>query len=400
MFRRRRRDEGEQDEDMERRRKEALARRRASRQSRRSRSQATDGEEASSRRRRGSRRSRAADDGSSAERDPRKARLDSLRMNVSTLLREADGAQERISDLDDSIGNLGNRVSRIRGANYTLMGHLEGASEGISSRWGMRAPTLKDDAWSRASSIRSELEALSSQLSALGSPGDSDLSIAESRLGALRGDVSRLRSYIDDEVDEFESSYEELDSELSVAENTTELLSQPSFEWKKREHPVVAIRAHHLDDDVHGVMTLTNQRFIFEGEKEVVLKKTLFIATEKKTVREVVIERPIGSLEAIDKGRVGLFKGSGLFVRFKPETGLSDVKFDTRGNEGDQVIRNFEYISSGEADRDLAEAHGEEEEEGEAVPVVCPICSAPYTAEVYRGQTSLECKYCGAVIRL
>jgi hypothetical protein len=373
VFRRRMRDEGEQDENMDGR---------------------------SSRRRRGSRRSRASDDRSSTERDPRKARLDSLRMNVSTLLREADGAQERLSDLDDRIGNLGNRVSRIRGANYTLMGHLEGASEGLSSRWGMRAPTLKDDAWSRASSIRSELEALSSQLSALGSSGDSDLSIAESRLGTFREDVSRLRSYIDDEIDEFESSYEELNSELSVTENTTELLSKPSFDWKKKEHPVVAIRAHHLDDDVHGVMTLTNQRFIFEGEKEVVLKKTLFIATEKKTVREVVIDRPIGSLEAIDKGRVSLFKGSGLFVKFKPETGLGDVKFDTRGNEGDQVIRNFEYISSGEADRDLAEAHGEEEEEREAAPVVCPICSAPYTAEIYRGQTSLECKYCGAVIHL
>jgi hypothetical protein len=399
VFNRRRRDEGEREENVERRNK-AFALRRGPRHSRRSRDRDADAEERPSRSETRSKRARAADEGTSAERDPSRTRLDSLRSNISSLLREADGAQERISDLDDSIGNLGNRVSRIRGANYTLMGHLEGASEVLSGRWGMRAPTFKEDAWSRASSIRSELEALSSQLSVLDSPGDSDLSIAESRLGALRGDVSRLRSYVDDELNEFESSYEELDSELNVAENTTELLSQPSFEWKKREHPVVAIRAHHMDDDVHGVLTLTNQRFIFEGEEEVVLKKTLFIATEKKTVREVVIDRPIGSLEAIDKGRVGLFKGAGLFVRFKPETGLKDVKFDTRGSEGDQIIHNFEYISSGEADRDLSEAHGEEEEEREAVPVVCPICSAPYTAEIYRGQTSLECKYCGAAIHL
>jgi hypothetical protein len=399
VFSRRRRDEGEREENVERR-NEAFARRRGSHRSRSSRDGDADGEEAPSRMDRESRRARATGEETTPERDPHKTRLDSLRVNVSSLLREADGAQERISDLDDRIGNLQNRVSRIRGAKYSLMGHLEGATEGLSSRWGTRAPSLKEDAWSRASSIRSELEALSSQLSALGSPGDSELSMAESRLGGLRGDVSRLVSFVDDELNEFDSSYEELDSELNVAENTTELLSQPSFEWKKEEHPVVAIRAHHLDDDVHGVLTLTNQRFIFEGEKEVVLKKTLFIATEKKTVREVVIDRPIGSLEAIDKGRVGLFKGAGLYVRFKPETGLGDVKFDTRGSEGDQVIRNFEYINSGEADNDLAEAHGEEEEEREAVPVVCPICSAPYTAEIYRGQTSLECKYCGAAIRL
>ena len=332
--------------------------------------------------------------------EPERGRVNSLRTSVSSLMSEADGVQRRISDLDDRIGDLPNRVSRIRRGNYFLMGHIEDAQGSLTDRWGERGPALRDEAWGRLDSIRSGLQSLSDVVSMLDSDASPGVSGAESRLISLRGDISSVRSLVMGEVNEIEGSFTELDSELALAENTVELLSEPSFEWKMREHPVISIRAHHLDDDIHGFLTLTNQRFIFEGEKEVVLKKTLFITTEKKVVRETIIDEPVGAVETVEKGKVGLFKGAGLYVKFDPQTGLEEARFDTRGDEGDQVVRLFEYIDSGEAERELEKIRGEDEEEGVSAPVVCPICSAPYTKEVFRGQTSVECEYCGAVIHL
>jgi len=157
-----------------------------------------------------------------------------------------------------------------------------------------------------------------------------------------------------------------------------------------------------MDNDVEGVVTLTNQRFIFESEKEVVLKKRLFIVTEKKKVREVVIDQPIGIIDHMSKGRVGFFAGHGIFITFKPESRLQEMKLDTKGYEADWTLRFYNFIVSGEAEKELAamqEELGVEEKE-ERRPLICEICGAPYTDEVYRGQTSVRCRYCGAVIPL
>jgi hypothetical protein len=331
--------------------------------------------------------------------DRRETRLASVRSGISSLRTQADNVQERISDLDDRIGDLPNRISRVRRMNYSLMGHFEENQNSLANKWNSRGSTLRDDTGSRLDSIRWELQSLSRQLSMIGS--NSDPSNLESLLSNLRMNISGVSNFVQGEINEFELSLRELDSELSTAENTVDLLSNHSFEWKMREHPVISIRAHHLDDDVHGVLSLTNQRFIFEGEKEVVLKRTFFIATEKKRVRETIINEPIGAVDSIEKGRVGFFKGSGLYVKFDPQTELKEAKFDTRGDEGDQLVRMFEYIDSGKAEEDLEAIHGEEKEgAGESMPVLCPVCGAPYTEEIFRGQTSVECKYCETAIHL
>jgi hypothetical protein len=394
VSRKRKRDKKEREKFIERRRQRISAEAKKPNR-RRARQQQGDRGVRSSSRRDGMRSSEA-----SKPAEPERSRVNSLRTSVSSLMTEANGVQKRISDLDDNIGDLTNRISKIRRGNYFLMGYIEEAQGSLADRWGERGPALRDEVWVRLDSTRSDLQSLSGIVSSLDSDASPGVSDAESRLRRLRGDVSSVRSLVMDEVNEIEGSFSELDSELALAENTVELLSEPSFEWKMKEHPVISIRAHHLDEDVHGVLTLTNQRFIFEGEKEVVLKKMLFIATEKKTVRETIIDEPVGAVETIEKGKVGFFKGAGLYVKFNPQTSLKEARFDTRGIEGDQVVRLFEYIDSGEAERELKKVRGEEEEEGASVPVVCPICSAPYTEEIFRGQTSLECIYCGTAIHL
>jgi hypothetical protein len=103
----------------------------------------------------------------------------------------------------------------------------------------------------------------------------------------------------------------------------------------------------------------------------------------------------------MSQGRVGLLKGSGLFVQFVPESGISEMKFDTKGNEADWIAQSYNDIVSGLVDEELSTVISETESDKETSQLVlCPICKAPYNEKIYRGQTSVSCKYCQAIITL
>ena len=123
--------------------------------------------------------------------------------------------------------------------------------------------------------------------------------------------------------------------------------------------------------------------------------------TEKKTVREVAVQKPIGMVTRLVQGKVGFFKGSGLFVEFVSECGVPEMKLDTTGQDAEWMTESYNYVISGQADEELATvapAHTADQEMPQLL--VCPVCGAPYHEKIYRGQTSVNCKYCGAVVSI
>ena len=79
------------------------------------------------------------------------------------------------------------------------------------------------------------------------------------------------------------------------------LINQASFPWIEGETAIISTKAKDLINNSNGIITLTNLHFIYEHEKEIVLKKRFFIVTEKKIVREVVVHKPIGIVTQITK---------------------------------------------------------------------------------------------------
>jgi len=88
-------------------------------------------------------------------------------------------------------------------------------------------------------------------------------------------------------------------------------------------------------------------------------------------------------------------------VRFKPDSNEQEVQFDVEGWEADLVGRFFDYIINGEADKDIAALKGTTGTAPTAPTsqlVYCPRCSAPYTREIFKGQKTVQCQYCGTQI--
>jgi ribosomal protein S27E len=316
-----------------------------------------------------------------------------LRSRMDSILYVANEAHRRIDSFDSQIGGLGERVEQLRRSDYRFMPDLEEQVEGVTSRWRVSAPGYRSQSQVEFDRITREAQSLNMQLSSAGG-----VSTAEALLNTLNLVATQYGDSVNSMIGGYQGELEGIERDLGVAESTMALLVEHSFQWKHGESPVISVRAQHLDKGVPGILTLTNMRFIYEEERVEVLKKVLFFATEKKLVREVLIDQPIGAVESLRSGSMGLFKGAGLYIKFKEGTGGGEVRFDTKGKQGDQISRFYQYVMGGGADEVMED--GDEDEKEVFRPVVCPHCSAPYTEEVYRGQTSVECRYCGTVVRL
>ncbi len=332
-------------------------------------------------------------------------RLNRLSIMISMISQQVNSETARVKNLDSQIQSLPGRIALIRKGNYRLMTNLEADQAALSQDWMAISPGLQMTTNLKSETARSQIQNLQRALSYKAGSGDyniDNLQEVESGIQQIRSTLADMQSSTDSGLSPVENRFESIEQDLTRAESTLSILEGASFPWEKGETPILAIRAKNLNSDLDGIMTLTNLKFVFEHEKEVVLKKTLFIVTEKKTVREVAVQKPIGMVSDLVQGKVGFFKGAGLFAKFASESGLPEMKFDTTNQDAEWATKSFNYIVSGQAEKELAAvtpAITEAEKESPQL-IVCPVCSAPYTEKIYRGQTSINCKYCGAVVSI
>jgi DNA-directed RNA polymerase subunit RPC12/RpoP len=327
-------------------------------------------------------------------------RANRLSSEMAAINHQVDSLTLRLGNFEGRIRSLSGRIARIRQGNFRAMTHLETDHRALFEEWMRLGPELRATVSLKGDVVRTQIQDLQQALTyRLGESGYDlrNLFGIESELPGLRSTLSEMRSSIAATLSPLEQKSATIDRDLARAETTLALLEDASFVWGEGETPIVAIRAKDLQSDLDGVITLTNRQFIFEHEREVVLKKTLFVVTEKKIVREVKVQKPIGMVTGLVQGKVGFFKGVGVFVEFAPEAGIPEMKFDTTDQDAEWVTKIHKYIISGQADNELAAAVpvGAGEKKAPRL-VICPVCGAPYQEKTYRGQMSVQCKYCGA----
>jgi transcriptional regulator NrdR family protein len=331
-------------------------------------------------------------------------RVNRLNSEIGVLNQKLNSVPQRIERVNERIQGLSTRTARIRENNYRTLTHLETEQASLYEAWTNLSPELSSTASLQGETLQSQLQDLQLTLTHRHRSTNYDLGSfrdIDSRLSVLRLNISGLQGTVTNRLRPLENRLKNIDKDLLKAENTVSLLANSSFPWEIDETPIIAVKVKDLDNDLDGFITLTNLRFILEHKKEIILKKRLFIVTEKKVIREVAVEKPIGMVTRLVRGKVGFFKGAGLFVDFAPESGLQEMKFDTTGQDADWVTQSYNAISSGKVEEELASttATGDKGEK-EPLLVTCHICGAPYTEKIYRGQTSVNCKYCGAVVAL
>jgi len=321
---------------------------------------------------------------------------------ITAINQQVSSVNHRIESLNNRIQSLPARIAQIRQGNYRILTHLETDQASLSEAWARVSPEIQTTTSYKSEIVRARIRDLQQTLTyKLGRNNYDlgDLQDIESGIPGLRLNLSEMQNSLVSALSPLEKKSQNIEKDLRKAESTVSILSLASFPWEEGETPIVATKAKDLNNDLKGFITLTNLRFIFESEKEIALKKRLFIVTEKKVVREVMVQKPIGMVTRLDKGKVGFFKGSGLFVEFASEIRIPEMKFDTTDQDAEWMTESYNYIISGQAEEELAATIPESTaDQDEQKLVVCPVCGAPYREKIYRGQTSVNCKYCGAAV--
>jgi vacuolar-type H+-ATPase subunit I/STV1 len=326
-------------------------------------------------------------------------KINGMLNEVNSLRGQLSEAENKVNRVDETISKLPVRISSLRQMNYKIQTNLEGDQLSAAERWAAKGPAIKSEVSSKAATMKMQLSSLEGDINTRRMSSSFDLSGLtglDVRLNTVKVLVYDFSTRINGEMAQIESILTPLEDGIATAEEVVKLTSAASFQWKEGETPVVAVHAKDMNEKTEGVLTLTNQRIIYESEKEIVLKKTLFIATEKKKERTMILERPIGSVSKLTKGRVGLIAGAGLYIEFKQ--GDPQLKLDTKTEEADRVIKFHSLITSGQIDEELSKFKPTTQKTVEKRLVSCPKCGAPYTDEIYRGQLTVQCKYCNTTI--
>jgi DNA repair exonuclease SbcCD ATPase subunit len=216
-------------------------------------------------------------------------RANRLSAQISAINQQVNSATLRIGNLDSKIQALPSRIAQIRKSNFRVMTHLETDQATLSDEWLRLNPELRNTANLKGEVVRNQVRNLQQILTnklRLPDYNVNSLQEIESAIPQLRSNLSEIQSSIANAMSPMEQKFETINQDVQQAENTLSLLQGASFPWEEGETPILAIKAKDLNSDLEGVITLTNLNFIFEQEKEIVLKKTLFVVTEKKTVRE------------------------------------------------------------------------------------------------------------------
>jgi hypothetical protein len=118
-------------------------------------------------------------------------------------------------------------------------------------------------------------------------------------------------------------------------------------------------------------------------------------------VQNLLVEAPAALLDTVTTSKAGMLKNEDhIEIRFQSGAPVQTAHFHIWQDCATwQGLLN--RAKSKEFDKDRAVAIDQAEvDKVKAAPTQCPSCGATISVVVLRGQDSLKCEYCGAVIRL
>lgn len=239
------------------------------------------------------------------------------------------------------------RIETIRQLNYRSQISLEVDQIKAAELWVSIEPSVKEKIESRVVTYQKEVKALaagvdSNYTSGRAPQGDKDKhDLLEKQIAAYKAEVADFIGQIRRDLAPLPSLLTSIEQRVSMAETALDLTSMASFKLKEDEALLIALKAKNMNRKTDGILTFTNKRIIYES------------LPPKKTERQLLLDKPVGLVAKITKGKVGTFFPEGLLVEFKTPSD-PELKFATKfRGEADLAVQYFDMIASGKIDEEL-----------------------------------------------
>jgi predicted nuclease with TOPRIM domain len=278
------------------------------------------------------------------------AEVNSLQSSLNDLQRRSTFAdlQDQIMDLDQEVGKVTGLLESARSKGYAFQKELDDIIYRTTDLWQVarenalkmipqQVPVMQNN----LAPLQYQLQQVNASLnnSALARPL---IARTQSQINNLLSTVNQIEANIRNSYAEVESNVSKASSRLNTIHWALTQLDEATFKLSSAEDLVMAVKARwdqEGDNDPEGILYLTDKRLIFERKEKVATKKVLFVTVSSQLVHEVMIDQPLGSLQAVNAQNKGLF-GHQDFIEVQfSDPKLKLVSFHLDGQDSKEWAR-------------------------------------------------------------
>jgi hypothetical protein len=354
--------------------------------------------------------SRAAIEIAKAADEEARAKLESLQDTMEDLQSSIllTSAHDEMEEIETGLSMLPAEIEEMRTRGYAFRSFLENKVKVLGEQWDETHARVLREINKRVRDLERESDEAENALRQAASSGrGAAISRAESAIGTLESKVQAAQSAVQAMYNTIEQNVDQSKRQVEEIRWLLDQVDEASFELHPAEDPVMACEAQLMETEKEGpkgVLYVTDERLLFERKEKVTTKKVLFIATEKETVQEFLLEVPVGQIDEIKAQDKKKFLGRKemLELLFAPEADLSGATFRLHGGAKNEEWNGLiGRVKSGEIDKERARPKDQAAvEAARSAPTKCTTCGATLPADIVRGQREITCDYCGTVIRL
>lgn len=318
----------------------------------------------------------------------------------------------QLGQVDRDLAELGEQIGELRQKGYIFDGDWEPKVAKLTKNWPQEQRLARREIDSQSAELRQTADEIE-RLVTRSERDHSRLDDLERRLETFESEIRAAEEKIEQTFQRASDESGEIYAAMERVTFMLEHLHDAEFQLYPDENPVAACKAKGAGkkDEPEGVLYVTDQRLIFERVEKVATKKVLFVATEKKIVRELIWEAPVGAIEKVSAKDKGGFVGIGskqlLTMNFdRAAKGVPDeIVMQLLAHTDNEMWQDLvEKVKSGQiaqekyagASQDVAAA---DETPAPAAPTECESCGGKLPP-AFKGMQRLECEFCGSVIAL
>jgi predicted nucleic acid-binding Zn-ribbon protein len=342
--------------------------------------------------------------------------ISSLQSDIKSLQSDVQLSDLRddLDKLESKTSRLAGRIAGLRGRGYVFEKNLEPSCADLPARWAKITAEVIVQIDLQSRDLKNRMFAVENQMSRITSSA-SNPAAARPLITTLKMDIENLEnkasaaeSAIKNMYNDFSGEVDKLDDHIEKLEWMLTQSDEASFKLMPTEAMIMAVKAEWAKDgkdaktNPEGILFLTDQRLIFEQKQEIATKKFLFITTETEKVQTLLFEIPVPMIEKVEVSKQGFFKNED-WVELVFATGAqlreAIIHLDGQDCAVWQGLLNKAVAKEFDRDRVTAVSQAEVEKVKKA-PTICPSCGGAITKPVLRGMDSINCEFCGKVIRL
>ncbi len=342
-----------------------------------------------------------------------RTKLSSIQSDITNLKRKYlfDDVFGNIRDIERKLVGIENGIRTIRQKGFVYGNEWDKMVSDYKGEF----PRIKSSIQTESNNIANvhsfTLNQMLSEINSISSDFERNPTNYYSHVDSMESRISPIKSLIEDAgnklktmIEPMEEKLDVLDKRIKRIDNGFEHIEKASFKLLKGESLVDAWDAQYLKErkkGPKGIIFLTDKRFRFEQNEDVVVSRRFLVVTKKEHRRKLLIDEPVGLIASSRDSEKGFFLARKEMLNLQFEQGAKLRKASFRTSiDSKQVDDILDSVITGGISSTMTSEATKKEKQEKPLPKIdkCPACGASFTKPIVKGMTHIKCEYCGKVV--